>query len=254
MSYSGSGHATGRLRDVGLGCALGDFSGLRRGEIPLAERGECFNHDKAANAERAGARAIVLWANASRRGVPSGTLGRPGIGIPVVVASNLSLGAHPGGKTARVTVRATSTAAAAPTNVIAETPGGSGDRVAMAGGHLDSVPGGPGIDDNGSGVATLLESAETIGPKPPGAGPDGVLGGGGARPARLAPLRRVARQGRPRPDRRLPQPRHGRLAQRRAGGVRRRRRRPGARAPQGVQPPPQSGDASASPPTTPSSR
>ena len=98
MSYSGSGHATGRLRDVGLGCALGDFSGLRRGEIPLAERGDCFNHDKAANAERAGARAIVLWANASRRGVPSGTLGRPGIGIPVVVASNLSLGAHPGGR------------------------------------------------------------------------------------------------------------------------------------------------------------
>src|SRR4051812_43707842 len=39
----------------------------------------------------------------------------------------------------------------------------------MAGGHLDSVRGGPGIDDNGSGVATLIEAAEAIGPRPPGA-------------------------------------------------------------------------------------
>jgi aminopeptidase S len=30
------------------------------------------------------------------------------------------------------------------------------------------VPGGPGINDNGSGVATLLEVARTFGPRPPG--------------------------------------------------------------------------------------
>jgi aminopeptidase S len=54
-------------------------------------------------------------------------------------------------------------------NVIAETPGGDSDRVVMAGGHLDSVAGGPGINDNGSGVATLIEVAEAIGTKPPGA-------------------------------------------------------------------------------------
>ena len=53
--------------------------------------------------------------------------------------------------------------------MIAETPGGSGDRIVMAGGHLDSVAGGPGINDNGSGVATLIEAAEAIGPNPPGA-------------------------------------------------------------------------------------
>ena len=76
-------------------------------------------------------------------------------------------------------------------NVIAETPGGSGDRVVMAGGHLDSVPGGPGIDDNGSGVATLIEVGR--GDRAEAArreGPHRVLGGGGARAARLAPLRR----------------------------------------------------------------
>ena len=54
-------------------------------------------------------------------------------------------------------------------NVIAETPGGDGERVVMAGAHLDSVRGGPGINDNGSGVAALIEAAEAIGPDPPGA-------------------------------------------------------------------------------------
>ena len=53
-------------------------------------------------------------------------------------------------------------------NVIAETPGGDGEHVVMAGGHLDSVRGGPGINDNGSGAAALIEAAEAIGPDPPG--------------------------------------------------------------------------------------
>jgi Zn-dependent M28 family amino/carboxypeptidase len=47
-------------------------------------------------------------------------------------------------------------------NVIAEL--GSGPEVAMAGAHLDSVPEGPGVNDDGSGVATLLELAEQLGP------------------------------------------------------------------------------------------
>ena len=44
-------------------------------------------------------------------------------------------------------------------NLIAETPTGRDDRVVMAGAHLDSVPDGPGINDNGSGSAALLEIA-----------------------------------------------------------------------------------------------
>ena len=39
----------------------------------------------------------------------------------------------------------------------------------MAGGHLDSVPAGPGLNDNGSGVAALLEVAEALGPRSTGA-------------------------------------------------------------------------------------
>ncbi|QKV91186.1 M20/M25/M40 family metallo-hydrolase [Streptomyces sp. NA02950] len=44
-------------------------------------------------------------------------------------------------------------------NLIADWPGGSEDKVVMAGSHLDSVPDGPGINDNGSGSAAILEVA-----------------------------------------------------------------------------------------------
>ena len=44
-------------------------------------------------------------------------------------------------------------------NVIAELPGKNTNNVVMAGAHLDSVGEGPGINDNGSGSAALLETA-----------------------------------------------------------------------------------------------
>ena len=46
--------------------------------------------------------------------------------------------------------------------MIAELPGANNDNVVMAGAHLDSVQAGPGINDNGSGSAALLEVAEQI--------------------------------------------------------------------------------------------
>jgi Zn-dependent M28 family amino/carboxypeptidase len=47
-------------------------------------------------------------------------------------------------------------------NVIGELPGRNRNNVVMAGAHLDSVETGPGINDNGSGSATLLEIAEQL--------------------------------------------------------------------------------------------
>ncbi|MBA3488283.1 MAG: M28 family peptidase [Longispora sp.] len=52
-------------------------------------------------------------------------------------------------------------------NVIADWPGGNPDQVYMLGAHLDSVSGGPGINDNGSGSAMILEIALTLAAKNP---------------------------------------------------------------------------------------
>jgi aminopeptidase S len=51
-------------------------------------------------------------------------------------------------------------------NVIAQTHTGDPGRVVMIGAHLDSVPEGPGIVDDGSGVASLLEIATQLGADP----------------------------------------------------------------------------------------
>ena len=51
------------------------------------------------------------------------------------------------------------TVAAQTSNVIGEAQGGSADSVVIVGAHLDSVAAGPGINDNGSGTAAILEIA-----------------------------------------------------------------------------------------------
>jgi aminopeptidase S len=50
--------------------------------------------------------------------------------------------------------------------VVAQTRTGDPGRVVMAGAHLDSVPNGPGINDNASGVGVLLEVATRLGGSP----------------------------------------------------------------------------------------
>ncbi|MGC3003551.1 M28 family metallopeptidase [Streptomyces sp. G35A] len=47
-------------------------------------------------------------------------------------------------------------------NLIADWPGGDTNQVVMAGAHLDSVSSGPGINDNGSGSAAVLETALAV--------------------------------------------------------------------------------------------
>lgn len=47
-------------------------------------------------------------------------------------------------------------------NVIAKTTGGDQDNCIMLGGHSDSVPDGPGINDDGTGTITLIEIATQL--------------------------------------------------------------------------------------------
>jgi aminopeptidase S len=62
------------------------------------------------------------------------------------------------GRRATVVVRALSERRAT-SSVIGESGPADAGRVVMAGGHLDSVPEGPGMNDNASGVAALLHVA-----------------------------------------------------------------------------------------------
>jgi hypothetical protein len=163
-SYADAGSADGALRVVGDACQPSDFAELAAAEVALTSIGGCLLWRKTLNAQRAGAGALLVQTDTSGRGVPSATLAVPRIGLPVaLIDRKVRLRS---GERVRLTVDAV-TERGATQNVIAELGPASGP-VAMAGAHLDSVPGGPGINDNGSGVATLLEVARTFGPRPPG--------------------------------------------------------------------------------------
>ena len=163
-SYSAAGDVSGTLRAVDDACERGDFDELQPGQVAFTGFGTCFLWRKTVNARRAGASALVVQARGTPQGVASATLAVPGLKLPVVLMSN-RVPARDGDQ---VELAVNSTTGKGTTqNVIAEI-GPKGGRVVMAGAHLDSVPGGPGINDNGSGVATLLEVARTFGPRPPG--------------------------------------------------------------------------------------
>ena len=56
-------------------------------------------------------------------------------------------------------VQTFSTSSGTSYNLIADWPGGDPEHVVMTGAHLDSVSSGPGINDNGTGSAAVLEAA-----------------------------------------------------------------------------------------------
>ena len=59
-------------------------------------------------------------------------------------------------------VQSFTTSGATGYNLIADRPGGDPNSVLMTGAHLDSVTAGPGINDNGSGSAAILETALAV--------------------------------------------------------------------------------------------
>jgi len=171
---SGNGDVTGTVIPVDInltpprastsGCEATDFAGLNfsgANDIALVQRGTCPFGVKAANAQAAGAEAVVIFNDGStptREGLIVGTLAPSVVTIPVVGASfadGVALSAA--GSTAHVKVVPSQTRT--DYNVIAEKRGTNNDNVVMSGAHLDSVGSGPGINDNGSGSAALLETA-----------------------------------------------------------------------------------------------
>jgi Zn-dependent M28 family amino/carboxypeptidase len=185
MEYSGSGNVTAEIvptNDVVIppaptpsstsGCEDADFrnaSGVSivDGKVALIQRGTCTFGEKVQNAEEAGAVAAIIFneGQEGRTDVINGTLGAPA-GIPALdttfaIGQELYNLVNNGGTTVNIVTQTVSENRNT-SNVIAETPTGRADRVAFAGAHLDSVPDGPGINDNGSGTATILEVAEEM--------------------------------------------------------------------------------------------
>ncbi len=147
--------ATGALVVAGLGRAE-DFAGLdAKGHIALVRRGEIPFATKAANARNAGAVAVVI-AN-DRPGPFGGTLGTNAVGIPVIGVDGATWDQLSGRTGETVTARATTgTRSVDSQNVVGRR---GGDCRAYLGGHYDSVPAGPGANDNASGTSTMLELA-----------------------------------------------------------------------------------------------
>ncbi len=175
LEYSASGNVTGTIQAVDLnltgdrastsGCEAADFAGFTAGNVALIQRGTCTFEDKAENAKAAGAVGVIVMnqGNTPEREVllqdvtlgATYTGGIPVVGVSFALGQELSALA---GAAANIVARTESGQRTA-VNVIAETRWGRANNVVMLGAHLDSVAEGPGVNDNGSGSAALLEIA-----------------------------------------------------------------------------------------------
>ena len=183
MQYTpdGSADADVTVVDVNLegdrattsGCEADDFAGFpdRRHRLSI-HRGTCPFRQKAQNADRGGSLGGDHLQPGQRRsgddrfGLFGGTLDPdPQIGDMPVFSMGFDLGAElaRAPKVCRSrSISQTHAETINTRNVIADSPTGRADRTVLAGAHLDSVPDGPGINDNGSGSATMLEIAEAM--------------------------------------------------------------------------------------------
>jgi Zn-dependent M28 family amino/carboxypeptidase len=149
------------------GCKPAAFDGLRvQGAVVLVDRGTCPFAQKEDAAAQRGAVAMIVADNVDEQQM-GGTLGADTeVKIPVLSVTKstaLQLRGQPGPTTIKLHASVQNVKAR---NVIAQTKTGSPTDVVMAGAHLDSVPEGPGINDNGSGVAAVLETAVQLGNSP----------------------------------------------------------------------------------------
>ncbi|KAA1251190.1 M20/M25/M40 family metallo-hydrolase [Mycobacterium simiae] len=153
--------------DDSPGCTASDYDRLPvQGAVAVVDRGSCEFANKEDVAAQQGAVALIIVDNVDEQSM-GGTLGvNTDVKIPVVSVTK-SVGMQLRGKSGPTTIKlAASTQSFKARNVIAQTKTGSATDVVMAGAHLDSVPEGPGINDNGSGVAAVLETAVQLGNSP----------------------------------------------------------------------------------------
>jgi Zn-dependent M28 family amino/carboxypeptidase len=177
LAYSGSSDVTARLRPVNLqiatglppastsGCDVADFEDFEVGAVALIRRGTCPFQTKVENAVAAGAVGVVIMNEGTdgRTDAFSGLLSKPAaipvVGVTYELGRSFDDSARAdGGTVVRLAVDAV-TGKRLTRNVLADATSDTSGPLIVVGAHLDSVPEGPGINDNGSGSAAVLEAA-----------------------------------------------------------------------------------------------
>lgn len=148
------------------GCEATDYDGVdAAGAVVIVDRGVCTFAVKEQVAAERGASALLVANN------EDGPLDAAGLGaesnprIPVGGVAGADAERLSAATSVTVTLQ-TRTEDRKSRNVIAQTRTGSTDDVVVVGAHLDSVPEGPGINDDGTGVAAVLETALQLGSEP----------------------------------------------------------------------------------------
>lgn len=175
MSQTEPGDVSGDVSAVDLdlgpgnasssGCEPEDFAGFPAPPaktIALLQRGACAFQVKAENAAAAGAVGAIIFNQGNtedRKGLINATLSAEYMGgIPVFFATYDRGVEWAGTAGLQLSMIADVLREEVITsNVIAESRDGDPNNVIVVGGHLDSVIEGPGIQDNGSGSAAILE-------------------------------------------------------------------------------------------------
>lgn len=138
-------------------------------KLVLIKRGVCGISDKILLAKRHGALGVILFHN-TRLDPSTGTLSAANIGqlVPVGMV-RLEVGEawydrlSGGNETLRVNLLVDSFFEERESwNIFAETVEGDPENVIVLGAHLDSVPVGPGLNDDGSGVVAQIEIARAL--------------------------------------------------------------------------------------------
>ena len=151
------------------GCEATDYPPETVGNIALVMRGTCAFVQKAEVAQQVGAAGVIIFNDGVGPGRqnPVFVLNQVDLTIPAVISSfavgkELYDAVNAGENvTATLSTFGIQQERLLP-QVIAETKGGDKNNVLVVGAHLDSVPAGPGINDDGSGVGTLLAQAEAM--------------------------------------------------------------------------------------------
>jgi len=151
------------------GCAAADYRGNVKDAVAIVDDTGCGVGDKARAAAARGADALVVVSDGGRNGSPKGLFPHGyyhDLPIPVGVIGSQGGAAMRRSKTPVRVLLDGKTVTVTSRNLLAQTRTGSTRDVVLVGAHLDSIRTGPGLNDNGTGVAAVLATALALGAEP----------------------------------------------------------------------------------------